>query len=90
MQERDQLAASVGYSNPASKGFSNAIGKMSTLGIVHYPRDSANAKKKLVQLTDMCFPFSKVAASNTATNEGHRTSTPPMTSFGEEDARAFI
>lgn len=58
VHERHVLADSVGYKNMASKGFANSIGKMSSLGILHYPTDSNDKRKKLVQLTDMCFPFS--------------------------------
>ena len=58
---RANVAAAVGYTNPASKGYVNSVGKMSSLGIVCYPIDNANPKRKWVQLTDMCFPFSKTS-----------------------------
>jgi hypothetical protein len=63
---------------------------MSSLGIVHYHADPNDRKKKLVQLTDICFPFSKVAASATATDDPFRASTPPMSSHADDNAMAFL
>mmetsp|Transcript_26327 Transcript_26327/g.58510 ORF Transcript_26327/g.58510 Transcript_26327/m.58510 type:complete len:428 (-) Transcript_26327:147-1430(-) len=71
---RDEIAATVGYTNPASKGFSNSVGKMSSLGIIWYPKDDANPKVKWVALTDMCFPFPKEEDDGIA---AFRTPTPP-------------
>ena len=72
---REDVAAAVGYSNPASKGYVNSVGKMSSLGIVCYPNDNANPKRKWVQLTDMCFPFSK--PSSTGDQLGSNLPAPP-------------
>ena len=71
---RDEVAASVGYTNPASKGFSNSVGKMSSLGILCYPKDDTNPKLKWVALTDMCFPFPKEEDDGSA---AFRIPTPP-------------
>ena len=60
---REDVSAAVGYSNPASKGYVNSVGKMSSLGIVCYPKDNANPKRKWVQLTAMCFPFSNPSST---------------------------
>ena len=60
---REDVAAAVGYTNAASKGYKNSVGKMTSLGIVRYPKDNANPKRKWVQLTDMCFPFSKAISA---------------------------
>ena len=80
---REDVSTAVGYSNPASKGYANSVGKMSSLGIVCYPPDNANPKRKWVQLTDMCFPFSKsnptgdqVSGSNAASAQLLPTTLP--------------
>ena len=74
---RGELAAAVGYSSPSSKEFANSIEKMSSVGIVNYPKDDTDLKRKLVQLTDMCFPFSKKQANNGSTV--FRAHTPNLT-----------
>ena len=78
-RQREEVAAAVGYSNPSSKGYANAVGKMSTLGLVIYPADSTNPKRKWVQLSDMCFPFSKTSATSDPSGGGFNLPTPPHT-----------
>lgn len=79
---RDGAAAAVGYSNPASKGWSNSIGKMSSLGLVHYPKDNTDPKRKLIQLTDMCFPFQHAID---AFDAFHATNPPPLSSMSFDE-----
>ena len=55
---RDDVRVAVGYSNPTSTRWVKAISKMSSLGIVHYSKNDTDPKKKCMQLTEMCFPFS--------------------------------
>ena len=57
-----EVAAAVGYGNVGSAGWNDSHKKMSSLGIIQYPTNPADPKKKLIQLTDMCFPFSKQQA----------------------------
>ena len=57
--DREHVAASVGYSCLQSKGFVKALKQMKGLNLIEYPKD---AKKKLVQLTDLAFPFGRPAA----------------------------
>ena len=57
MYPRDEIGVAVGYSCPTSKGWTNSLSKMSSIGIIQYPKDPNNPKKKLIQLTEMCFPF---------------------------------
>jgi len=65
---------------------------MSSLGIVHYPRDNMDPKKKWIQLTDMCFPFSKqqadVVSSAAAAYAAaaYRAETPPIMSAADMTA----
>ena len=54
---RDEIRVAVGYSCPKSKGWANSLSNLSSLGIIQYPKDPNNPKKKLLQLTEMCFPF---------------------------------
>ena len=54
---RDEIRVAVGYSCPSSTGWSKSISNLSSLGIIQYPKDPNNPKKKSIQLTDMCFPF---------------------------------
>jgi len=54
---RDEIRVAVGYSCPSSTGWSKSISNLSSLGIIQYPKDPNNPKKKLIQLTEMCFPF---------------------------------
>jgi len=64
-----EVAAAVGYNNVGSSGWNNSHKKMSSLGIIQYPTNPADPKKKLIQLTDMCFPFSKQQAVQTVEGE---------------------
>jgi len=57
MYPRDEIGIAVGYNCPKSKGWTNSLSKMSSIGIIQYPKDPNNPKKKLLQLTEMCFPF---------------------------------
>jgi len=57
MYPRDEIGIAVGYSCPTSKGWTNSLSKMSSIGIIQYPKDPNKPKKKLIQLTEMCFPF---------------------------------
>ena len=78
---REDVSTAVGYSNPGSKGYKNSVGKMSSLGIVCYPPDNANPKRKWVQLTDMCFPFSQTSpAGNQVAGGSNAASAQPPTS----------
>ena len=77
---REDVSTAVGYSNPGSKGYKNSVGKMSSLGIVCYPPDNANPKRKWVQLTDMCFPFSKSSPTGDQVSGSNAASTQPPTS----------
>jgi len=85
---REEVAAAVGYSNPSSKGYANAVGKMSTLGLVVYPADSTNPRRKWVQLSDMCFPFSKTSATSDPSGGGFNLPTPPHTAVAAAAAAA--
>ena len=60
---REKVAAGIGYTNVQSKGFSNALSKMSTLGILEYLTDDTDPKKKMVRLTDIAFPFGRSDAN---------------------------
>lgn len=57
--DRKDIATSANYSNVASKGFANALSKLSTLEILEYPKDPNDSKKKLVRLTQLAFPFGR-------------------------------
>lgn len=56
---REQVAATLGYSNVKSKSFANSLSKMSSLGFLAYVKDETNSKKNLVQLTDIAFPLGR-------------------------------
>ena len=75
---RDEVARQCGYSNPGSKGWTDSIGNMVSLGLVSYPVDSTDPKKKLLQLTDMCFPFVHDAFSHEVVSAAMRAATPPL------------
>ena len=45
------VALALGYTNKASKGFTNVVSRMSSIGILQRP------KKGEIQLTKICFPF---------------------------------
>ena len=60
---REKVAAGIGYTNVQSKGFSNALSKMSTLGILEHLTDDTDTKKKMVRLTDIAFPFGRSDAN---------------------------
>ncbi|KAL7553354.1 hypothetical protein ACHAWF_016629 [Thalassiosira exigua] len=79
---RDEIAARVGHTNPSSKGWANSVSKMSSIGILCYPRDDSDPKKKWVQLTDMCFPFGRPqqeaqGGADAVGSAHYRVSTPP-------------
>ena len=74
VQTREELAAGMGYTNLNSAGYAKSLSRMSSLGLIHYPKDASGKKKKLVQLSSICFPF-KVSAVI--------TNVPP-------DGRAFL
>ena len=59
---------------------------MRKLGIAYYPKDSTDPKKKLIQLTDMCFPFSKQHADEIGSDP---RGTPPL-GLGDNEAHASI
>jgi len=58
---REQVAATVGYSNMASKGFKDAVKQMLSLNMIE---ESKEGKKKLIQLTDIAFPFGRPGTAN--------------------------
>jgi uncharacterized protein len=45
---REEIAAAAGYGHLNSKGFSNAIGRLHSLGFIHYPRRGAVAATPLL------------------------------------------
>jgi len=47
---RDSLAEAAGYGNVNSKGFANAIGRLSGLGFIHYPERGQVAAKPVLFL----------------------------------------
>jgi hypothetical protein len=61
--DREQVAASVGYSCLQSKGFVKALKQMKGLNLIEYSKDG---KKKLVHLTDLAFPFGRTAGDGSA------------------------
>ena len=79
---RDEVAQACGYTNPASKGYSNSVSNMSSLGLVEYPRNNLDPKKKLVQLTAICFPFAAGQANTVArATDAFRAPTPPISEY---------
>ena len=74
---RRDVATATNYTNVASKGFANALSKLSTLDILEYPKHPTDSKIKLVQLTDLAFPFGRFGFGN---NRG----SADMTVFSEE------
>lgn len=58
---RSEVAASVGYSNPQSAGFKDAVKQMMVLSIVEHP----DGNKKFIQLTDIAFPFGRPGDNGT-------------------------
>ena len=56
-QVKEDIAASMGHTNIKSKGFKDAVTKLSDLGILEAPIDASDPKKKMVQLTEIAFPF---------------------------------
>mmetsp|Transcript_2964 Transcript_2964/g.6424 ORF Transcript_2964/g.6424 Transcript_2964/m.6424 type:complete len:372 (+) Transcript_2964:594-1709(+) len=69
---REQLASDMGYGCLSSTGFAKSLSSMSSLGLIHYPKDDADKKKKLVQLTSICFPFEQDDGA------AFRAATPPI------------
>lgn len=57
---------------------------MSSTGIVCYPKDDMDSKRKMIQLTNMCFPFSDQQVAATEAGIDHigsaiyREPTPPL------------
>jgi hypothetical protein len=55
---------------------------MSSLGLVEYPRNNLDPKKKLVQLTAICFPFAAGQANTVApATDAFRAPTPPISEY---------
>ena len=71
--QRHVVAAAAGYSHMA-KGFSNALSKLSTLFMIIYPKDPNDPKAKLVQATDICFPFGRSNNNNNGGGDGGSSS----------------
>ena len=71
---RDEIRVLVGYSCPSSTGWSKSISNLSSLGIIQYPKDPNNPKKKLIQLTEMCFPFLNQQANVQLAADNHISS----------------
>ena len=71
---RDEIRVAVGYSCPSSTGWSKSISNLSSLGIIQYPKDPNNPKKKLIQLTEMCFPFLNQHANVQVAADNHVSS----------------
>lgn len=57
---RVDVAASVGYSNPQSKGFKDAVKQMIALKMLELP----DGDKKFLRLTDIAFPFGRPAGAS--------------------------
>jgi hypothetical protein len=56
---RTSVAWALKYTNEKSAGFAKALTTLSSLGILHYPKDPNDTKAKLVALTDIAFPFGR-------------------------------
>ena len=78
-QTREDLAAGMGYTNLNSSGYAKSLYGMSSLGLIHYPTDATDKKKKLVQLSSICFPFKETAVVN-PDDQAFLAPTPPLTS----------
>ena len=79
VQTREELAAGMGYTNLNSAGYAKSLSGMSSLGLIHYPKDASDKKKKLVQLSSICFPFKESVIINDAhpDDRAFLVSTPP-------------
>ena len=77
-QTREDLAAGMGYTNLNSSGYAKSLSGMSSLGLIYYPKDAADKKKKLVQLSSICFPFQETAVVN-PDDQAFLAPTPPLT-----------
>ena len=77
-QTREELAAGMGYTNLNSSGYAKSLSGMSSIGLIHYPKDITDKKKKLVQLSSICFPFEESAASVHPDDQGFFAPTPPL------------
>ena len=65
VRTRREVADATGYTNEKSAGYAKALSTMSSLGILEYPKDPTDSKKKLVQLTEIAFPFGRPSISST-------------------------
>mmetsp|Transcript_16948 Transcript_16948/g.48687 ORF Transcript_16948/g.48687 Transcript_16948/m.48687 type:complete len:462 (+) Transcript_16948:174-1559(+) len=77
VQTREDLAAGMGYTNLNSAGYAKSLSGMSSLGLIHYPKDATDNKKKLVQLSSICFPFKETAAMH-PDDRAFFVPTPPL------------
>ena len=66
VQTREELAAGMGYTNLNSAGYAKSLSGMSSLGLIDYPKDASDKKKKLVQLSSICFPFKESVVTTSA------------------------
>lgn len=57
---REEVCYAIGYQHLASKGFVAALKQMKALNILTSPEDN----KKMIQLTDIAFPFGRPSSSN--------------------------